>query len=608
MDDLNDSNPLLGDEDAANPLLDDDEEVDENGLEDSLDLSSLDLGIDLGNLDTGTYENSRELIDGNPMLDYDDDYYDEALPSVPSSVVDDSYDNSDGHGVSEDRYHKVPEFYVDVNGDSDSDLSDEDEVYKGRRDRSYATEDDSGHDDYRDYDSGHDEYSRDDVMEYDIDDNASSSLGDSDVENDSFDNFDSLESILEASDSVVEVSDRDVDDNDDSENVDSILDKAFDDNDSDDSFAGAYDLDYDDDFDEFGGFDIDAIISLAIDMGASDVHISPDDLVSFTVLSDIHKIQDFGVMPAAIVQRIFTEITSHVSQADFSADLELDTSYVVRTGKHKGRSLRLNVVKTFSHFAMTFRVITNNIPSPADLGITGSLLDWCSLPNGLVMMNGKTGSGKTTTLASLVRQIQLTRPCKIITIERPIEFIYGTDGKALITQREVGRDTRTFAGALTSAMRQAPDIIMLGEVRTKVEVNELLRAAETGHLAISTMHTNSAPTTVNRIRSLYEGDDQVRILGSLAEVTRGFANQVLLKTKDGSGRFAVREVLEVNEDISKMISVGDIDGIKNYQLDHGITMDHGLVDAVSKGLCHHSAARIESSNVPLFDKLIKELG
>lgn len=362
-----------------------------------------------------------------------------------------------------------------------------------------------------------------------------------------------------------------------------------------------------DDDDELGGLSLDAIIGQAIEMEASDIHLSSDDMVAFTILGEIHRIPDWGVLNSVQVQRIYTSIASHVSQDDFAKDLELDTSYVVKTGRHRGRRLRLSVGRSFHNVFMVFRVIADVIPTPQELGVSGSLLEWCNLPNGLVMMNGPTGTGKSTTLASLLRQIQLTRPAKIITIEKPIEFVYGTDGKALVTQREVGgRDTRTFAGALTSAMRQAPDIIMLGEVRNQVEVNELLRAAETGHLAISTMHTNSAPATVNRIKGLYQGDDQIRILGSLSEVVRGFANQVLLKTPDGSGRFAVREVLDVDETVSRMILRGDVEGIKNYQMSNGITMEHELVKVVLGGRANREEARRATSNVARFDHLLKQ--
>jgi len=574
MDDLNDdSNPLLDDEDdVVNPLLDDSDEEEE--YEDSFDLMSLD--VDVSNLSTGTFEHSRDLIEGNPnedLIGYEIE--DDALPGVEDVYV----VKDEGHGEYEESAHSIPDFYVDVNGNED----DYDSHY---RSRSYDSVDEE-------FDEGYENSDYDSHTDLDIDED------DSIEDTAQFDSFENVLNTIDEHDSDDPVSD----------DVDSILDAAFNGDESEDSFSGAYDLSEDDFEDEFSGFDIDAIIGFGIDLKASDIHISPNDYIAYTVLGDIRRVSDFGIIPATIVQRIFTNITSHVAQSDFATDLELDASYVVKKGKYQGRRLRLSVLKANGgDFAMVFRIISNIIPMPEDLGVEQDLIDWCDLPNGLVMMNGPTGTGKSSTLASLIHKIQMDRACKIITVERPVEFMYGTEGKALITQREVGRDTRTFAGALTSAMRQAPDIIMIGEVRNQTEVNELLRAAETGHLAISTMHTNSAPATVNRIRSLYQGDDQIRILGSLSENVRGFANQVLLQSKDGESRFAVREILNVDEEVSRMILHADIEGIKQYQIDREITMEHALVRAVSEDRCEVDAARRQATSIIRFNELLKKLG
>lgn len=211
----------------------------------------------------------------------------------------------------------------------------------------------------------------------------------------------------------------------------------------------------------------------------------------------------------------------------------------------------------------------------------------------------------STTLASLLQEIQLSRAQNIITIERPVEFIYGVRGKALVKQREVGRDTRSFEKALTSAMRQAPDIIMVGEVRDQVEVDALLRAAETGHLTISTMHTNSAPATINRIKSLYSGSEQARVLGTLSDVSRGFANQVLVRSVAGDSRFAVHEVLDVGEDVRRMILRGDVEALRGYQLENRITLEHVLARVVSAGKCSADEALRVCNNPVLLRKLLK---
>jgi twitching motility protein PilT len=370
-----------------------------------------------------------------------------------------------------------------------------------------------------------------------------------------------------------------------------------------------FDLDGDlDDEDELQGFRLDEVIAKAIQVGASDIHIIPDDQVAFTVLSDIRRIRDYGIIIPNVTRKLQLDIISHVLEQDFVQDMELDTSYVVKTGPAKGRRLRLSIGKSFGDIFLVFRVIADVIPTPKELGVTGPLLEWFSLPRGAVMLNGSTGTGKSTTMSSLLKEVQLTQPKKIITIEKPIEFVYGTEGKALVVQREVGKDARSFAGALKSALRQAPDIVVVGEVRDREEVDEFLRAAETGHLAISTMHSDSAPATINRIMSLYDGDEQKRILGTLSDVARGFANQLLVKTPDGKGRFAVREVLPVDEEVSKLILHGNVSGLQEYQMRHKITMDHELAKAVAGGFCKLEDARLQSSKPHRFDRLVKEAG
>lgn len=214
----------------------------------------------------------------------------------------------------------------------------------------------------------------------------------------------------------------------------------------------------------------------------------------------------------------------------------------------------------------------------------------------------------STTLASLLNSAIQERAQKIITIERPIEYVFGRDGKGFVTQREVGPDSREFSTALDSAMRQAPDIIMIGESRNRVEIDQVLRAAETGHLTFTTMHTNSAAATINRIKSLFEGSEQARVLSTLSDVARGFANQVLVPTVDGSSRFAIREVLPFTEEVSALVAEADVKGIRDFQIENHITMEDGLVKAVVDGRCTLEAAKSQSAYPHMFDQMIKDLG
>ena len=212
----------------------------------------------------------------------------------------------------------------------------------------------------------------------------------------------------------------------------------------------------------------------------------------------------------------------------------------------------------------------------------------------------------TTTFASLIRQMQLTRQQKIITIEKPIEFMYPDDGKAFITQREVGSDAKSFSNALVSAMRQDPDVILVGEVRNRIEVDEFLRAAETGHLALTTIHTNTPPATINRIRSLYTGDDQIRIMASMEENMRGIANQTLLKTPDGKGRFALFSVLNFDREVRRLIREGNLVALEDYMRDRKATIEYRIAEAVNDRRCSEAEGLSHAPDPIYLKSLLKK--
>lgn len=216
----------------------------------------------------------------------------------------------------------------------------------------------------------------------------------------------------------------------------------------------------------------------------------------------------------------------------------------------------------------------------------------------------------STTLASMIREIQLRYPKKIITVEKPVEYVYGVSGRGVVHQREVGRDTRSFGAGLDSAMRQHPDVILIGEVRNKDEANALLYAADTGHLTFSTMHTNSAADTLNRIKRMFSGEDQVHVLGVLSEASHGFVNQLLVRTADGKGRFAVREILDItdNDDVKDLIRHGNVRGLRDYQMEHRITMEHELLKAVESGQATARDAYNASPNRSRMADLLRKNG
>lgn len=353
-----------------------------------------------------------------------------------------------------------------------------------------------------------------------------------------------------------------------------------------------------------GDFHLDKVLSYGIALGASDIHLTPSKRIAFTVLGDIVYSDEFPVLSGRILSELVNEsqFINNQTQGLYASNLNADAAYEIKIGPFKGSRLRVSVGYTFNEDFVTFRVINDDIPSIDDLSVESELLEWMKFPNGLFLISGSTGTGKSTTLASMIRETQLNESKKIITIENPVEYIYPENGKSLIVQREVGNDVLNFYDGLTAAMRQAPDIILLGEVRNSEEVSELIRAAETGHLAISTMHTNSVPTTINRIMSLFDGSEQLRIMSTLADTIRGLANQVLVRDGKG-GRFAVREILIVDDYIRPLIANGDVAGLRDYMRENNLTMEYKLAYAVATGKCKYNEA-IKHTSFP--EEFIKQ--
>lgn len=360
----------------------------------------------------------------------------------------------------------------------------------------------------------------------------------------------------------------------------------------------------------YGKLPLDEILNDAVEQGASDIKIQPYEYPVFIILDEVFKQTKYARVETYDIAECFADIVSNVREEQFTYDWELDASYTVRAGKHKGRHMRLNVGLTENgSYFMVFRVIADKIPSLDELGVEEQIRRWTMLPSGLVMMNGPTGTGKSTTMASLLENIKMNFRKNIVSIEKPIEYKFANDGVGSILQREVGKDTRSFSNGLKSALRENPHIIMIGEVRDAEEINELLRAAETGHLAISTMHTNSAAETLHKIQQQFIEDASSRalILSSLASSARGFANQTLLKTKDGTSRFAVREILEFSDSASRdLVREGDVRGLRQYMIDNEKTMEQKLVKVLMEDRCKPMEAFSKAPDSQLFMEYYKK--
>jgi len=283
---------------------------------------------------------------------------------------------------------------------------------------------------------------------------------------------------------------------------------------------------------------LDPLVAAAAERGASDVHLRAGYGPLVRINGTLHRWTEMPIVSAADLEDIAAQLLSPGQQERLRTHLEVDIAW---QAAGIGRC-RASVFRQRGTIAIALRLIPAKIPDLEALGLPPSVAALAEESRGLVLVTGATGSGKSTTLASLVSRINQTRATHILTIEDPIEFLH-TDLKAVVSQREVGFDTPSYASGLKSALRQDPDIILLGELRDIETIETALVAAETGHLVLSTLHTLDAPETVNRIVSVFQPHHQAQIRHQLARVLRAAISQRLIPRADGRGRVLAAEVL-----------------------------------------------------------------
>ena len=267
----------------------------------------------------------------------------------------------------------------------------------------------------------------------------------------------------------------------------------------------------------------------------------------------------------------------------FKKNHQVDFSYSIPNLSR----FRVNVYKEKNGSAIAFRVISENIPSMEDLGLGDTAKYLAMQPNGLVLITGPTGMGKSTVMASMLDYINENRKAHIITIEDPIEFVY-KNKQCLVTQRELNNHTNSFADAIKGALRQDPDVVMVGEMRDLETIAAAITLAETGHLVFSTLHTSDAAQTVDRIIDVFPAYQQQQIRAQLSNTLRGVLSQLLLPRADGEGRVAAREYMIVNDAVRNCIAQGEthqIPSIMQINADEGmILMDKALENLYKQGL------------------------
>ncbi|MBQ7616294.1 MAG: type IV pilus twitching motility protein PilT [Butyrivibrio sp.] len=322
---------------------------------------------------------------------------------------------------------------------------------------------------------------------------------------------------------------------------------------------------------------IQDILTEAKENGASDVHITVGLPPKMRLNGKLIAMEKYGKMLPPNTKEIVEEIMSEKQLEKLDENGQHDMSFSVPgVGRY-----RLNVFKQRGSYAMAFRVVATDIPTAQELGIPETVMDLYSKKRGLVLVTGPTGSGKSTTLASIIDKINNNRESHVITLEDPIEFTY-QHRMSIVNQREIGTDSNNYASALRAALREDPDVILVGEMRDLETISTAITAAETGHLVLSTVHTIGASNTVDRLIDVFPSHQQQQIRIQLAGVLEAIISQQLLPCSDGVSRIAAFEVLHINSAVRNLIREGKshqlITYMQTYRKQGMITMDDAIME------------------------------
>ena len=347
------------------------------------------------------------------------------------------------------------------------------------------------------------------------------------------------------------------------------------------------------------------VLAAAVNFGVSDIHIVPGKPVIVRKHGDLVPLPDYKdmILSEEDTKSLIYSILYDEQKRHFEENFELDCSFQI-----KGISrFRVNVLMQKDGVGAVLRVISSKIPDPEQLDFTPAMLECTKYPRGLVLVTGPTGSGKSTTLACMLEQINRTRKEHVLTIEDPIEYVYESKG-CVFTQRELGGSTKSFTNALRSALREDPDIVLVGEMRDLETISAALTIAETGHLVFATLHTTDAPQTVDRIIDVFPPYQQQQVRMQLSVTLKAVITQQLLPTADGSGRVAAREILIVTAAVSNLIREGKTHLIYSA-LDTGakygmISMDKSLANLVKSGRITKELAMVKANKPEILAQLI----
>jgi twitching motility protein PilT len=335
--------------------------------------------------------------------------------------------------------------------------------------------------------------------------------------------------------------------------------------------------------------DLNELLQIAKDRKASDLHITVGVPPQIRVNGELVALDEYPRLMGDDTFRLVDSVMSDRQRKMLEEKGEADFSFGVPS---LGR-FRVNAFRQRGTMAAAFRIVGTSIPEPEDLGLPQSVIDLYKKQRGLVLVTGPTGSGKSTTLASLIQRINKTRRNHIITLEDPIEYLYRHD-KSLVNQREIGLDTNSYAEALRAAMREDPDVILVGEMRDLETISTAITAAETGHLVFSTLHTIGAASTIDRIIDVFPAAQKDQIRVQLSMVMEAVISQRLLPRCDQDGRIGAFEVMHVTPAIRSLIRDGKTYQIQNViqtsRTQGMITMDDALMEQVRMGYISRKTA------------------
>ena len=349
------------------------------------------------------------------------------------------------------------------------------------------------------------------------------------------------------------------------------------------------------------------ILNFVAERNASDLHLVAGGQPFVRMNGDLFRLENYPKLTPDDVQNLVYAILGERQQERLEEELELDISYSI-PGKAR---FRVNCYYQRDSLAAAFRLIPFDLKTVADLGLPAHVADLARIPRGLVLVTGATGSGKSTTLASLIDIVNTERRAHIMTIEDPIEFLHHHKRSA-VSQREVGVDTESFSEALKRVLRQDPDVILVGEMRDLETISTAITAAETGHLVFATLHTQDAPQTIDRIIDVFPPAQQPQIRVQLSTTLQGVLSQQLLQTSDGRGRVVACEVLIVTPAVRHLIREGKVHQIYTVMQtgsQFGMqTMDGSIAELLRQGRISKLVASQAAHNAEDMRRLIEQGG